>query len=312
MTTTRKEPNKKINIHSVKRRRDLIFYTLLLVWPMAQFTVFYIGVNFNSVLLAFKNYESEGAYSWAGFENFSTLFSMFKNLTVFRVGLRNSLTLFFVGTVLGIALGLLFSFYIYKKMPAGGFFRVILFLPSIIPSIAMIVMFKQFADNAVPAVCRLLFHVEIRGLLANPDTTFGTIIFYNIWVGFGTASLLYVGAMTNISESVVEAARLDGAGFFREFVSVTLPLVWDTISTFVIIAVGGIFINQANVYAFYGGGAEENVATIGYWLYKETVKIGGYASYPMLSAFGLLLSFVTMPLVYFAKWLLRKIGPTMD
>ena len=303
---------KNKNMYSAKKRRDLIFYSLMLLWPVAQFAVFYIGVNFNSVLLAFKSYESEGVYSWVGFENFSTLFSQFKNLTVFRMGLKNSLLLFFVGTALGVALGILFSFYIYKKLPAGGFFRVLLFLPSIIPSIAMIVMFKQFADNAVPAICEKLFRLEMKGLLSNPDTTFGTIIFYNVFVGFGTASLLYVGAMTNISESVVEAARLDGAGFFRELFSITLPLIWDTLSTFVIVAIGGIFVNQANVYAFYGSGAEEHVTTIGYWLYKETVKIGAYASYPMLSAFGLLLSFVTMPLVYFAKWLLRKVGPAVD
>ncbi len=291
-----------------RRTRDGIFYTVLVFFPLLQFVIFYLGVNINSILLAFKSYGEDGGYHWSGLDNFKTLFTNFRDLTVFGVGLRNSLTVFLVGTATGMICGILFSYYIYKKAPLKNFFKIMLFLPSIIPSIALVVMFKQIADGAFPAFFDVLGQT-VNGLLSNAGTTFGTILFYNIWAGFGVSILLYVGAMSNISESVVEAAKLDGAGYFKELRYITLPLIWETMSTFLIVAVGGIFVNQANIYAFYSDAAEERIVTIGYWLYKETVKPNGYADYPMLSAFGLLLSFITIPLVYFIKHLLARNGP---
>ena len=291
--------------------RNLLFYSLLLALPLLQFCIFYVGVNLNSVLLAFKTYTGNNAYAWLGLGNFERLFENFSQLTLYRVALGNSLTLFFVGTAVGLVCGLLFSYYIYKKALFSGFFKVMLFMPSIIPSIALVLMFKQVADSALPEVLALL-GMDVKGLLANPDTTFGTIIFYNVWVSFGVSVLLYVGAMEKIPESVVEAAKLDGAGYLREFVSITIPLVWDTLSTFLIVAVGGIFVNQANIYAFFSDGAEEYVFTIGYYLYKETVKTSAFAEYPMLSAFGLLLSLITIVLVYAVKYLLGRFGPNAE
>lgn len=310
--TVKKMDVEKIRRMFAKRRtKDLIFYSLLLALPLLQFCIFYVGVNLNSLLLAFKTYQENDQYAWAGWTNFANLFESFSLLTVFRVALVNSLKLFFIGTLSGLICGLLFSYYIYKKALLRNFFKILLFLPSIIPSIALVLMFKQIADGAIPALLAEM-GITARGLLANPDTTFGTIIFYNVWVGFGVSILLYVGAMEKIPEGVVEAAELDGTGYFQEFIFITIPLVWDTMSTFIIVAVGGIFVNQANIYAFYSDAAEEYVVTIGYYLYKETVKTGAAADYPVLSAFGILLSVITIPLVYAVKFVLGKIGPATE
>ena len=80
-----------------------------------------------------------------------------------------------------------------------------LFAPSIIPSIAMVTMYKQFVENAIPAFAKTIFGVAMSGLLQNPDTTFGSIIFYNIWVGFGVGILLYLGAMQSPIQSWIVA-----------------------------------------------------------------------------------------------------------
>lgn len=295
----------------MNKRKDLLFYCLILAFPVAQFCVFYIGVNFNSLLLAFKSYDSANTYHFVGFENFRNLFVLFGERTMYRVALKNSLIMFAVGTFCGLSLGLIFSYYIYKGAFGKKFFKVMLFMPSIIPSIALVAMFKQFADGALPEILAKI-GIKAQGLLDNPKTTFGTIIFYNVWVSFGTGILMYVGAMENISVSVFEAAKLDGASYGTEFFRIVFPLVWGTFSTFLVVNVGSIFINQANIYAFYGAGAEESVYTIGYYLYNESVKINAYANYPQLSAFGILLSLVTVPLVYGVKWACERFGPSTE
>lgn len=299
----------KLKGYSAKRRtKDLVFYCLLLIFPIMQFCVFYISVNVNSIILSFKSYEALGEYTWVGFDNFKLLFNNFKTFTLFKVGFINSMMFFVVGTLIGSSLSLIFSYYIYKKAPLKNFFKIMLFLPSVIPAIALIVMFKQIADNGLPVFLGKI-GVQTGGFLSTPEKTLGTILFYNIWVSFGVSTLLYVGAMEKISESVIEAAHLDGVGYFKELWHITVPLLYDTLSTFIIVAFGSIFINQANIFAFYGPGAEERVFTIGYWLYKETVKQNAYADYPMLSAFGLLLSAVTIPLLYFVRKTLASLGP---
>ena len=140
----------------------------------------------------------------------------------------------------------------------------------------------------------------------------GTILFYNIWGGFGVNILLYVGAMCGISDSVVEAAKLDGVTFLTEFVYITFPSVFSTFRTLIIVALGGVFVNQASLVSFFGTTAEEVNFTIGYYLYKETVGItlnNSNVGLPKLAAFGLLLTGVTLPVVFTTNWALRRFGP---
>jgi len=304
----------KVKKFMTRRQKEFIFYCCLLAVPVLHFIIFYIAVNFNSFLLAFKNYNADdGSFSWVGFDNFSRLFSDMAERTVYGKAFRNSLAMYLVGTFTGTCLTLAFSYYIYKKAPMKKFFKIMLFAPSIIPSIAMVTMYKQFVENAIPAFAKTIFGVAMSGLLQNPDTTFGSIIFYNIWVGFGVGILLYLGAMQSIPDSILEAAQLDGVNSFQEFIRIVFPLIYGTFSTFMITALGGIFINQANLFSFFGYNFEENYVTVGFYLYRETVmNSSSYSSFPFLSAMGLLLTAITLPLVFGLNRLLRRIGPSME
>lgn len=296
-----------------RRRMDLLFYSIILAWPVIQFLVFYVFVNLNSVLLAFKEYSGDGTFNWAGLDNFKKLFNDFGLLTVYKTAFSNSILLFLTGTFISISLGLLFAYYIYKKGRYRNVFKVILFLPSIIPAIAMVTMFKQMCDGAFTEIATI-FGLNVYGLLSDRSTAFATVIFYTVWIGFGPSLLLYLGGMNGINESVSESAQIDGAGYFSEFWRITLPMVFPTISTFIIVGIGSIFINQGNIYSFYGLGAEEYVQTIGYYLYKETTSnvMNSSVRYPSLSAFGLLLTLITVPIMYGARFLMNKFGPSAD
>ena len=293
-------------------RGDLIFYCLMSLFPVAQFCVFYIGVNFNSFLLSFKNYDMlTGVSTWVGFDNIARAFNALFTDSVLIVAAKNSLIAYAFSLLVGVPLALLFSYYIYKKFFLSGFFKVMLFLPSILSAIAMSVMFYYFAEKALPAYMDKLFGVEMRALLSNPKTSFVTLIFYSNWIGFGTSVLMYSGAMKSISDSVVEAAQIDGASPLREFVSVTVPLVYPTLVTFLVVGVAGIFTNQLNIYSLMGTGAETYLYTFGFYLYKET-STAQMSEYPFLSSLGLLMTFVAVPLTLLVKYLLEKFGPKAD
>ncbi len=293
------------------RKKDLIFYVLMMLFPIAQFSIMYIGVNFNSFLLSFKNIDIDGNYTWT-FSNISDAFNLLRTSPLLRSAAKNSLSSYLLLTFIGTPLGLVFSFYIYKKLPLSGAFRVILFLPSIISAIVMVTIFQFFVERAIPAFWQKAFNVKIKGLIENQASRYATIIFYNLWVGFGTGVLMYSNAMSGISQEIVESAHLDGATGIKEFWKITLPMVYPTLSTFLITGVAGLFTNQINLYSFYGGSAPESVQTYGYYLFTRTQLAKSESEYPLLAAMGLLFTMVIVPLTFGVKWMLEKFGPKED
>lgn len=294
-----------------KKRSDIIFFSCLVAFPIAQFCIFYLGVNLNSVLLTFKAYDrNSGSYYWTGFDNFKRIFNILSDETILSDALINSLIVYAAGLLVGVTLSLLFSFYIYKKMPGQRFFKIMLFLPSIIPSVVMVIMFKYFTERALPDFFNQMFHLNMGGLLS--DHTFGLLLFYNIWIGFGTGILMYTGAMGNISESIVESCRLEGCPLMHEFFFITLPLIWRTLSTFLIVGIAGLFTNQMNLFTFFGASAEARLWTIGYYLFKDLQGAMSIAEYPRLAAMGVLLTLISVPVTLIVRKLLEKFGPSTD
>lgn len=297
-----------VNLGSLlKQKSAIVFYIIMIALPVAQFCVFYIGVNFNSILLAFKDYDAlSGEYSWVFFENFANFFRDVTSGSALRYSVKNSLIIYVVGLIVGVPLTLFFSYYVYKKMFLYRLARLFLFLPQILPSMVMVILFTYFVSIGFPAA-------GLPDMLANPDTKFGTLIFFNIWIGFGGGVLLYSGAMGQVSDSVIEAARLDGASTFREFFNIILPGIFPTITTFLVTGVTGIFLNQANLYSFYSYGADIRVYTLGYYLFVQVMgQNASLATYPYAAAAGITLTVIAVPLTMLMKYVLERFGPKED
>ncbi len=305
-------PKKKRTLR--EKDKDLIFYCLMIAFPVLQFVVFYIGVNFNSILLAFQNISiAEGVKSVTfTFDNIKDAFQLLTKSPALIYAMKNSLVAFAVIMFISTPLGLLFSYYIYKKQPGAGAFRVILFLPSILSAIVMVTIFSQFANAAIPSIAKKYFDVEMQGLMDNVDTRFITLMFYTVWFGFGTNVLMYTNAMSGIAPEVVESAHLDGAVGIKEFLHISLPMIWPTIVTFVVVNVAGIFVNQLNLFSFRGAAAPEDMWTYGYYLYKEVQTADSEAEYTILAALGILMTLVAVPLTMGIRRLMEKLGPTED
>lgn len=297
------------------QKNDLIFYIVFISWPVLHFCVFYLGVNFNSLLLAFQNIDvSTNTVTWTLFGNLKeALHRIFAN-TELVLAAKISLLGYVLPLCIGTPLALLFSYYIYKGMFGSKFFRVALFVPSIVSSIVMAVVFQYFVDGAMAGVmAKLTGDPKTMGLLSNPDTRLGTILFYNLWVSFGVSTLMYVNGMHTISPEQVEAAHLDGATGIREFWHVTLPSVFPTLATFLVTGVAGIFTNQLSIFNFYGSSAPQGITSYGYWLYKETLA-GVYSpsQNPVIAAMGIWMTIVAVPITFLVRWLLDKFGPSED
>lgn len=295
-----------------RKRKELLFYCALMAFPILQFCVFYIGVNVNSFVLAFTDYEPlTGRTYFAGFDVFQRVFYDLANDSIFLTSLVNSLIAYFATTLLGMSLALVFSYYIFRKQFASKFFKIMLFLPSIISSIVMITVFKHFVESAIPDFIYQLTGKRVLGLLTDTNTAFGTILFYNLWIAFGTSILMYVGAMGGINESVLEAAKIDGANALQEFFRVVLPLIYPTITVFLTVGIAGIFTNQLGLFSFFGLTADSYLYTFGYYMYKN-VQGASQGTLSYLAALGLLMTLVAAPLTLAVRALLLRFGPSSE
>jgi len=292
---------------------DIVFFSLMMLIPLVQIGIFYFGVNINSVLLSFKEYSVDtGEYKYIGFTNYSNVIrDIFKPSSILGKSIKNSLIASLFTTIVGMFLGLFFSYAIFKKCVGHKFYKKILFMPAIIPSIALVMMFNYFVEGALPEVLSKLFHTEVQGLLSNPKTTFATLVFYTIWTSFGTSMLMYVGAMSSIDKSIIEAGQLDGATPFIEFFHLIFPSIFSTFSVLLITNILGIFTNQLNMYGFFGGDAEFRLYTFGYYLYRQT-KLSSISEYPYLAALGILTTLVVLPVTLIIKKILDKVDPMKE
>lgn len=306
-----------MDIKKKKKRifdKKLLFYCCLLALPLLQYAIFYIGVNFNSFFLAFTNYDKlTGTKSFAGFENFKTVYTTFFQSSEagnFGIRLRNALVNYGCSLVIGVGGAVLFSYYIYKKQFGGNFFKIILFLPSVIPGIASISIYRYFVETGFLTVYNSIAAQPLSSFLNNTDTVFGTVLFFNLFMGFGTQVLMYLGAMNNINPSITEAAKLDGASFLREFWSITLPCIYSTVTTFVVVGVAGVFTSDLGLYSFFAGNAVGEAQTLGYYLFRATQQnTTNMAQWPYISAVGLCFTIIVAPITIVLRNVLSKLDP---
>ena len=304
----------QIKLQKRKRKiwRDwLPFYVIMAAFPVAQFVVFYLGVNVNMITKAFSAYDMDtGAYVFNGIENFRKLFFELKSNPVYGISLKNSLIAYLVTTGVSLPLSLLMSYYIFKKGLGHKLFRSLLFLPSIISPMVLSTIFRIITDKVYPELVFQFTGEYVPGLLMGESkTVFMLACFYTIWTGFGVTTMMYRGAMDGVTPSIMEAASLDGAGEFVQFYKIILPMIFPTVSVFLLTGIAGLFMNQISLYNIFSSNlGDQMVKTFGYQFFLETSK-ATLSDYPRLTAIGLLLSAVTIPVVFGLRRLFNKLDP---
>lgn len=295
-----------------KSRGKDIFYWSIIAFPVLQFLIFYVGVNLNSFALSFETFDYSKGFSFVGFENlftnFINVFDKIKETQYIQNAFLNSLILYITSMLIGLPASLFFSYYIYKRKRLHKVHKVILFLPNVISNITLVIIYKYFVEQAIPEIFAKFTGTEIDGLLTNPNTEFGAILFFTIWTSFGINTLIYSSTMSGISPEIEEAAKLDGITPIKELLLIDIPLIKPTISVFVIAGIATIFTHQMSIFSFYGAGASNyDIWTIGYYLYRGiAAKETTLADYPYYAAFGLILTLITIPITLLVRYLLNR------
>lgn len=298
-----------------RRLKKNLFYLSVVALPILQFIIFYIVVNFRSVMFAFQKYNIIEQYTFAGVDQFKKFFSDLANEQTMVFALKNSFVLFISTLCIGTAGAVLFSNYIYKNYFMGKFFRITLFLPTIVSGIVLVTTYKFWIDQGVPYIAEVLWKKEVEPPLSDVDLKFTLILCFSLWFSFGTQVLMYTSSMSGISPEIVESAELDGITPFKELIYITLPLIYNVFLTFITVGIAGFFTNSMMTYSFCGIDADPQIYTFGYFLYRETQvasQLQDFDTFCYLSAAGLVMTFVAVPFTLGIKKLMEKAGPSED
>lgn len=277
-----------------------IFIAGMLLIPVAHFIIFWGAVNFNSILLAFQRLDpnaEKNVFTWA---NFKDILLDFKYGDA-KVALVNTLLTFGL-LVLLLPWGFFVTYFLYKKIPLSGFWRTMLFVPTILPAVAMTAIFTYLLYGKGPVG-------SIWGLFGSRPPNFFTddkyarwsVLSYILWTNFGGQFILFMGAMSRIPKEIAESARLDGAGMRVEMLRITLPLCWPTISMLLLLNIAGLFVASGPVLLLTKGDFKS--ITISYDIFRSTNS--GLLNEP--AALGIVCTVILFPLVLLSRWLLGKV-----
>ena len=299
-----------------KLKKNLFVYSLI-AYPLILFLIFYVVVNFISILLAFQTIDGSGK-SFAGLNNFKTFLSeMFGEGNLLSYSFINSIKMYFINLVVCMPLYVFFSYLLFKKCFLNKTVSFLVMIPSIMSGLVIALIFVNFIGSNGP----LTFIMERTGwnggkwlnLLYDEKYAFGTTLFYMIWLSFATSLIVYPTAMRGINPEVLESAKIDGiSNMFQELWYIILPLIYPTLTTFLITGFAAIFSTSGPLLEFYYTDAPDYVSNMGYYFTKMILVDGTEFSYPKYAAGGIILTIIVAPLTILLKWALEKFGPATE
>ncbi len=303
----------KSSKNKIKPKGELFFYIALLFFPLLYVAIFYFGVNATSLVMVFQKYNPE-TFSFE-FNGLGTLKQAFSDMFLDRDSIWGeafglSFLTYFLGVFINTPICILFANFIYKNKRYSGIFKFVLFFPSMIAIMANIIIYTNFLDGAVCTLVSKYFHKEVSGFFYDTkQKAFLSIYFYGFFTGFGSGLFLYVNAMNDIPVSVTEALKIDGCTPMKEFVYVTFPMIFSTWKTLFTVGILSVFGNQMHCVEIYGYYPYfTDMQTVGYYLFRECM-VGGERVYPILSAYGLILTLIAVPLSIILKKIMNKLDP---
>lgn len=297
------------------KKKETLFLISLLVFPIVQFIIFYIILNINSICLAFEKWDVEkGKFVYAGFQNFGEVWKdIFGQYGKLQHAITNSLIQFAIGSLLGIPLHIVVSYAIFKGIYFSKWYKILLVLPSMIPSMVFVVCARNFLIDGMQ---QLTGNLGLNLLNESTKAGFWTVLWFGFWFQFSSGMIIYLGAMSNIPVDVMEYSKLEGLSSIRELWSIVVPLIYPTITTYVVVALAGFFTNQGYYFSFMGAGSLTGTTPYDNLAYVFFTKLAHssatQANYPYAAAGGLLFTIVLAPLTFLVKHLMEKYGPSEE
>ncbi|MBI2939456.1 MAG: sugar ABC transporter permease [Chloroflexi bacterium] len=293
--------------HSSLMRQEAI-YGLLFVAPwMLGFLLWVAGPMLFSLALVFMEWKILSPPRFVGLENLRTLIEdPFVTTAIYNTAYY---TFIYVPLRLVISLGL--AMLLNQQIRGIGGFRTLFYLPSVTPSVAYIVLWVWILNPDYGLLNILLRQIGIEGprWLGDPEWSKPALILMDLW-GFGSSAIIFLAALQGVPEVLYEAAALDGAGRWKKFLNVTLPMISPAMLFNFVIGMIGSFQIFTAAYVATSGGPVRSTLFLVLYLYTTGFHFFemGYASTLAWLLFLIVLALTGLQFLGSRRWVYYETG----
>jgi len=269
----------------------LVVLGAFVAWPMIS-----------ALRLSFTDASGFGSEDWVGLDNYVRVFTD----PDIRDAMLNTLWYTVLFTPTAVVSALLLALVLNSPaLPFRGFFRTALFLPFIVSLAVAAFAWSYLLDPRLGLLNYWLqgAGVQLGDVLEDPALAMPAVAMVAVWKNFGFYMVIFLAGLQDIPASLYEAARMDGAGAWRRFTNVTLPLLSNTLAFVLIFALIAALQAFDQIYVMTGGGPYGHTQTIVMEIYQSGFRkldlgFASALSYVLLIA-TLLLSIVQF--VFFGR-----------
>lgn len=288
-------------------------------WPfyvMMAPGLLYLLVNnygpISGLFIAFKQIDyTKGIFGspWVGFENFTYLFKTNAAFQITRNTILYNLIFIIVGTVTGVATGIMLSE--LRHRAETKFFQTVLLLPYLLSWVICAYIGYAFLSRETGLLNGILSSLGFAKIDWYNDAGKWPyiLLFVNVWKGIGYSSIIYMSSIIGIDRSLYEAAMVDGATKWQQIRFITLPLLKSTMIMLIIMSVGRMFYSDFGLFyqiPMNSGALYSTTQTIDTYVYRALMQQNDVG---MASAAGFYQSIVGFILVLTANMIVRKVSP---
>lgn len=262
-------------------KKSWIAYLYILPMIVLSFVLVYYCI-IDTIVVSFTDWDGmTDVFHFVALKNY---IKMFKD-HVFWTSVVNNL-IFFVGTVfIQALLGFVLAVLLKKKLPGSNVFKAIYFMPIAMATSIITAIFRIIMDPTNGALNQFLRAIHLNGFAVNwlgdPKIALVSVIIVNIFQWMGFSMITYYAGLMSLPDDVYEAAKIDGAGFWRTTFSVTLPMLKGTTNVLIILGIVGSLKTFDIVKLLTGGGPGRSTTVMNTYLYEKAFKdfnAGGAAS----------------------------------
>lgn len=269
---------------------------LLLVLPLL-ILILYNYIPMGGVLMAFQNYKpAKGLFGskWVGMMNYNMLF----NMPGFLYAVRNSFTIAVAKIILNIIVPVTFSLLLneMRSRRTKKLIQTIVYMPHFISWVLLSsIIIRLLSANGIINNLLESLGLQRHMFLADKQAFQPIIVITDVWKEFGYGTIIYLATMTGIDQGLYEAAAIDGAGYWKRMLHITLPALYPTIVLMTTLALGRVLdAGFDQIFNLYSPAVYETADIIDTFVYRLAFK---NMQYSMSTAAGLMKNVISCLLI---------------
>lgn len=249
-----------------RQREAIMAYILISPWIFG-FLAFTLGPMVTSLGLSFFETDMLTA-EFIGTKNYKTLFSTDVTRSLFWTALYNTVYYVLSSIPLIMSVGFVIALLLNQSISGQSSYRVIYYLPAVIPGIAVSLLWMWLFQPEFGLINWFLSFVGVTGprWLFDRRTSKLALVIMSVW-GAGGNMLIFLAGLQGIPTQLYEAATIDGAGVWRRFINITLPMISPTLFFLLVTNFIGSFQVFTNAYVMTQGGPANSTMMYVLWLY---------------------------------------------